>query len=243
MTGLLDKLSALPQLQELLAALHSSAVTCCAAVTGLSPVHRAMFSAALAAETKRPLLLLCADEKDVQRQAADIRVLLGVEPVCLPERELQLRPAAYSRQWENARLSALYRMARGDAPVVVTTAAALVQRCLSREVLLAAAFSLEVGARYDVQDLCRRLTAAGYTRTDQVEGPGQFALRGGILDVFSPGEERPLRCEFFDDELDSLGEFETATQRRVLNRRQVCILPKRPPPPTPPGAWRMPPAA
>ena len=79
MTGLLDKLSALPQLQELLAALHSSAVTCCAAVTGLSPVHRAMFSAALAAETKRPLLLLCADEKDVQRQAADIRVLLDVE--------------------------------------------------------------------------------------------------------------------------------------------------------------------
>ena len=225
MTGLLDKLSALQQLQELLTALHSSAVTCCAAVTGLAPVHRAMFSAALAAETKRPLLLLCADEKDVQRQAADIRVLLGVEPVCLPERELQLRPAAYSRQWENARLSALYRMARGDAPVVVTTAAALVQRCLSREVLLAAAFSLEVGARYDVQDLCRRLTAAGYTRTDQVEGAGQFALRGGILDVFSPGEERPLRCEFFDDELDSLGEFETATQRRVLNRRQVCILP------------------
>ena len=225
MTGLLDKLSALPQLQELLAALHSSAVTCCAAVTGLAPVHRAMLSAALAAETKRPLLLLCADEKDVQRQAADIRVLLGAEPVCLPERELQLRPAAYSRQWENARLSALYRMARGDAPVVVTTAAALVQRCLSREVLLSAAFSLEVGARYDVQDLCRRLTAAGYIRTDQVEGAGQFALRGGILDVFSPGEERPLRCEFFDDELDSLGEFETATQRRVLNRRQVCILP------------------
>ena len=58
-----------------------------------------------------------------------------------------------------------------------------------------------------------------------MEGAGQFALRGGILDVFSPGEERPLRCEFFDDELDSLGEFETATQRRVLNRRQVCILP------------------
>ena len=120
-------------------------------------------------------------------------------------------------------MSALYRMARGDAPVVVTTAAALVQRCLSREVLLAAAFSLEVGARYDVQDLCRRLTAAGYTRTDQVEGPGQFALRGGILDVFSPGEERPLRCEFFDDELDSLGEFETATQRRVLNLSLIHI--------------------
>ena len=192
MTGLLDKLSALPQLQELLAALHSSAVTCCAAVTGLSPVHRAMFSAALAAETKRPLLLLCADEKDVQRQAADIRVLLGVEPVCLPERELQLRPAAYSRQWENARLSALYRMARGDAPVVVTTAAALVQRCLSREVLLAAAFSLEVGARYDVQDLCRRLTAAGYTAPIRWRGPASLPC-GAVFWTCSP-LGRSARC-------------------------------------------------
>ena len=131
MTGLLERLSALPQLQELLAALSGSG-TCCAAVTGLSPVHRAMAAAALAARTGRPLLLLCADEKDAQRQAADIRVLLDIEPVRLPERELQLRPAAYSRQWENARLAALYRMAKGDAPVVVATAAALVQRCLPR---------------------------------------------------------------------------------------------------------------
>ena len=224
MTGLLERLSALPQVQELLAALNGSG-PCCAAVTGLSPVHRAMAAAALTAKTGRPLLLLCADEKDAQRQAADIRVLLDIEPVRLPERELQLRPAAYSRQWENARLAALYRMAKGDAPVVVATAAALVQRCLPRDTLLSAAFSLEVGGQYDVQALCRCLTAAGYARTQQVEGPGQFALRGGILDVFSPGEERPLRCEFFDDELDSMGEFEVSTQRRVLNRPAVDILP------------------
>ena len=223
MTGLLQKLLTLPQLRELTAAITGR--DRCAAVTGLSPVHRAMLSAAVASETKRPLLLLCADEKECARQAADLRVLLDTEPVRLPERELQLRPAAYSRQWENSRLSALYRMARGDAPVVVATAAAMTQRCLPRDVLLDVSFTLEVGGQYDVRALCGRLAAAGYTRTDQVEGPGQFALRGGILDVFSPGEERPLRCEFFDDELDSMGEFEVSTQRRVLNRRQVCILP------------------
>ena len=223
MTGLLQKLLTLPQLRELTAAITGR--DRCAAVTGLSPVHRAMLSAAVASETKRPLLLLCADEKECARQAADLRVLLDTEPVRLPERELQLRPAAYSRQWENSRLSALYRMARGDAPVVVATAAAVTQRCLPRDVLLDVSFTLEVGGQYDVRALCGRLAAAGYTRTDQVEGPGQFALRGGILDVFSPGEERPLRCEFFDDELDSMGEFEVSTQRRVLNRRQVCILP------------------
>ena len=223
MTGLLQKLLTLPQLRELTAAITGR--DRCAAVTGLSPVHRAMLSAAVASETKRPLLLLCADEKECARQAADLRVLLDTEPVRLPERELQLRPAAYSRQWENSRLSALYRMARGDAPVVVATAAAMTQRCLPRDVLLDVSFTLEVGGQYDVRALCGRLAAAGYTRTDQVEGPGQFALRGGILDVFSPGEERPLRCEFFDDELDSMGEFETATQRRVLNRQRAHILP------------------
>ena len=223
MNGLLEKLLTLPELRELAAEVHKT--RCCAAVTGLSPVHRAMVAAALAEETKRPLLLLCADEKECTRQAADVQVLLGVEPVRLPERELQLRPASYSRQWENARLSALYRMAQGDAPVVVATPAAMVQRCLPRETLLHAAFSLEVGGQYDVAALCSRLIAGGYTRTEQVEGAGQFALRGGILDVFSPGEERPLRCEFFDDELDSMGEFEVATQRRVLNRQRAHILP------------------
>ena len=223
MNGLLEKLLTLPELRELAAEVHKT--RCCAAVTGLSPVHRAMVAAALAEETKRPLLLLCADEKECARQAADVQVLLGVEPVRLPERELQLRPASYSRQWENARLSALYRMVQGDAPVVVATPAAMVQRCLPRETLLHAAFSLEVGGQYDVAALCSRLIAGGYTRTEQVEGAGQFALRGGILDVFSPGEERPLRCEFFDDELDSMGEFEVATQRRVLNRQRAHILP------------------
>ena len=223
MNGLLEKLLTLPELRELAAEVHKT--RCCAAVTGLSPVHRAMVAAALAEETKRPLLLLCADEKECARQAADVQVLLGVEPVRLPERELQLRPASYSRQWENARLSALYRMAQGDAPVVVATPAAMVQRCLPKELLRSAAFSLEVGGQYDVAALCSRLIAGGYTRTEQVEGAGQFALRGGILDVFSPGEERPLRCEFFDDELDSMGEFETATQRRVLNRQRAHILP------------------
>ena len=83
MNGLLEKLLTLPELRELAAEVHKT--RCCAAVTGLSPVHRAMVAAALAEETKRPLLLLCADEKECARQAADVQVLLGVEPVRLPE--------------------------------------------------------------------------------------------------------------------------------------------------------------
>lgn len=65
------------------------------------------------------------------------------------------------------------------------------QRTMEPEVLECCCVTLEVGKSHDLNDLAETLTAAGYTRCDQVEGPGQFALRGGILDVFSPGMDRP----------------------------------------------------
>ena len=192
-------------------------------ITGVSPVHRAQVEAALHLETRRPLVVLCPDEREARRQAGDLRVLTGEEPLVLPARELQWRPMEASRQWENRRLAALYRL--GSSPVVVTTPEALVQRCIPPRVLERTVLTLAVGQRWDLGDLARRLAGAGYTRCDQVEGPGQFALRGGILDVFSPGMEQPVRCEFFDDEIDSLGIFDTATQRRVENRREALLLP------------------
>jgi len=138
--GLVKKLAELPQMRELTAALTGRER--CAAVTGLSPVHRAMTAAVAAAETKRPVLLLCADEKEAGRQAADMAALTGREPVVLPERELRLRPAAYSRQWENSRLAALHRMA-GGSPVTVAAVGAMVQRCIPRSVLEDAVFTLD----------------------------------------------------------------------------------------------------
>ena len=153
-------------------------------------------------------------------------VMEGEEPVVLPAREWQLRPAAaYSRQWEYRRLWALYRLAQEKPRVIVATAAAMAQLCLPAAVLQKTAFTLEVGQQYDVTALTAQLTAAGYVRAQQVEGAGQFALRGGILDIFSPGPERPVRCEFFDDELDSMGDFDVTTQRRVENRQRFTVLP------------------
>lgn len=111
MEGLIRQLLTLPQLQELTAGMagrekHSM-------VTGLSPVQRAAVAAAAAEQTGRPLLMLCADEQECARQTADLRALTGEEPVVLPAREWQLRPAAaYSRQWEYRRLWALYRLAQ-----------------------------------------------------------------------------------------------------------------------------------
>ena len=222
MESLLRQLMELKELQELAALIRQGDTP--ALVTGLSPVHRAQAAAALAAEADRPLLMVCADERECNRMALDLQTLLHTEPVILPGREIQLRPtAAASRQWEYRRLQSLYRM--GNSRVVVTTADALMQRCIPSEILIQAATTLAVGQQHDIAVLVQRLTAAGYTRADAVEGPGQYALRGGILDIFSPHAEHPIRCEFFDDEIDAMGVFDTLTQRRIHNISEALLLP------------------
>mgnify|MGYP000888699760 CR=1 FL=1 len=85
--------------------------------------------------------------------------------------------------------------------------------------------TLRVGAEYSMPELIERLTRAGYSRASLVEGVGQFALRGGILDVYSPGEKQPVRCEFFGDELDAMGFFDPTTQRRTENTEEALLLP------------------
>ena len=195
-------------------------------LTGVSSVHRAMLCAAIRANKGQKLLVLCSDEKEVQRCASDLRALTGEEVTVLQGRAWQFRPAAaMSRQWEHRRLRALYEMAEGNANIVVATVEAAVQRCIPPAVLRKAAFTLKQGERYDIAALTEQLVRSGYVRCQQVEGAGQFALRGGILDVFSPAMEQPVRCEFWDDELDAMGVFDGSTQRRTHNVKEALLLP------------------
>ncbi|MBQ3548644.1 MAG: transcription-repair coupling factor [Oscillospiraceae bacterium] len=219
-------LAALFALEETTALLHGAQAHRRPRLTGVSSVHRAMVCAALHVYGKKPLLVLCSDEKEMQRCAADLQALTGCEVTQLQGRQWQFRPtSAASRQWEHRRLRALSSMAEGTAPIVVSTVEAAVQRCIPPSVLREAVISLQQGTRYDIEELTSRLVRSGYTRCQQVEGPGQFALRGGILDVFSPAMDTPVRCEFWDDELDAMGEFDVASQRRKRNITAARLLP------------------
>ena len=224
MEQLLQKLNTIPEVAELIRRVEEGG--CPAAVNGLQPVQRACVGAAVARALDRPAVFVCGDEREAQVLSGDLRTLLGGEPVTLLGREWQLRPGAVSsRAWEQNRLAALYAMARGQARVIVATADALCARTLPPERLVSLSRTLEVGQRAELQDLAEQLVCAGYTRCQQVEGVGQFALRGGILDVFSPLMEQPVRCEFFDDEIDSMGTFDPGTQRRVKNVKSALVLP------------------
>ncbi len=224
MKHLLETLMTLPEAGELLRRVEDGG--CPAAVTGLQPVQRACLGAAVARAAGRPAVFVCGDEGEARQLAGDLEALLGEPPVTLLSREWQLRPGAVSsRDWERGRLAALYAMAQGAPGAVVAAADALMARTLPPRLLRELSVTLRAGDRQDLPELADRLLSAGYVRCQQVEGVGQFALRGGILDVFSPLMDQPVRCEFFDDEIDSMGAFDPGTQRRTANLDSALILP------------------
>ena len=132
---------------------------------------------------------------------------------------------AASRQTEQRRLAALYRLAAGKAPVMTASVSGLIQRTIPRDTLVRAAFTITDGGSCAIEDVEDALVRCGYSRCDQVEGQGQFARRGGILDFFSPGESEPVRIEFWGDDIDSMGHFDIADQRRTEQIKQCTILP------------------
>ena len=224
MEQFLKQLQTIPEVAELIRRVDGGG--CPAAVSGLQPVQRACVGAAVAAAAGRPAVFLCGDEREVRQLAGDLETLTGQAVVTLAAREWQFRPGAVSsREWERRRLAALYAMARGEARVVVAAADALMARTMPPQLLAELSFTLEAGGRADPKEIAERLLAAGYARCDQVEGVGQFALRGGILDVYSPLMDQPVRCEFFDDEIDSMGAFDPGTQRRTANVDTALVLP------------------
>ena len=161
-----------------------------------------------------------------KRLQEELKAFLKEKVPILPSRELTLYDSAVvSRGWEQKRLRQLYDLACGNTPIQIFSWESLSQRTMPPRVLLDAAFRLETGKEYQMDDLLNRLTSSGYSRCGMVEGPGQFAVRGGILDIFSPAADMPVRAEFFGDELDTMGYFDPDTQRRTENVDSVTILP------------------
>ena len=223
MEQLLSLLKTMPEYNGLLSALKSGEN---AAVTGIGQINRSHIIAGLYRETNRPVVLLCQDDMAARRLQEELKCFLEETAPILPGRELTLYDAAVvSRAWEQKRLRQLYDLTRGQTRLQIMSWEAMSLRTIPPAALLNAAFTLEVGKEYSMDDLTARLTAAGYSRCGMVEGPGQFALRGGILDVFSPAADQPVRVEFFGDELDTMGCFDPQTQRRNENIDSITILP------------------
>ena len=199
-------------------------------ISGLSAVHRANLAAALCNALDRPLFVVCPDDTAAENFARDLQSMLQRPSQCLGLREFTFLPAeAVSRRVEQQRLAVLSSLIdaeqTGKPTVTVASVSALLQRTVPKEILQKAAFTISSEESYAIEDIEEALIRCGYEKTEQVEGPGQFARRGGILDLFSPAEDQPVRMEFWGDEIDSMGYFDISSQRRDEPVRECRILP------------------
>ncbi|MGI9082271.1 MAG: DEAD/DEAH box helicase, partial [Thermoleophilaceae bacterium] len=182
-------------------------------------------------EPSRPALVVAGDDRAARDLAADLRQFLGPRPVHLyPARGVQyeshLTPPPHLVGLRIAALDALLAQESvGEgAAVVIASAVALAEKVPDPE-LRPHGFRIEKGGLLDLEETAAQLVACGYERADQVEERGQFALRGDILDVYPATEERAVRCELFDVEVERLTFFSTFTQRSLEEVEGVAIEP------------------
>src|SRR2546421_1700518 len=184
-----------------------------------------VFAVWLARRAGRPVLALVPDPEGTFQEAGawfrdDVRTV-----VCPAVETLPFDRLAPEEETVRRRLEAIDALGAGEPVVCFTSWTAMTRPTLAREALRRWGFTLKPGQTYAVDDLVRRLATLGYRREALVQGRGEFSLRGGILDCFPPDRRRPLRSEFFGDELESLREFEVESQGSVGDIANARILP------------------
>ncbi len=187
-------------------------------LSGLHGPARALALAACRSGTRRPILVVCRTDEVATALAGDLTFFLGSEVALLPEREADLEARA-------GRVAALSRFRNGQAVVLVASVAAALPRTIPPAVLEAAVISLYPRRIIARDDLLRTLASGGYRAVAQVTDPGEFAVRGGMLDCFPPQLRQPARVEFFGDEVQSLRSFDPETQRSLHPVSLVTLLP------------------
>ncbi len=182
---------------------------------------------ALCRETGAKALVIAYDEADAKAIYNDIS-MMNEKAVYFPAKDFIFYSAdVHSSDITRERFKAVDALIRGEADIVCTTVEALSERLMKREELEKYVFELKEGDIIPLDELAQRLVFMGYERCDTVEGPGQFAIRGGIADIFSPVHETAVRLEFWDDEIDSIRAFDIMSQRSLARSRNLRVFPVR----------------
>ncbi len=198
------------------------------AVSGLWGSSAPMTAGIVARRLQRPLLLVTAHLDDADNARDDIETLFGATPEVLAAWEGLPGEGAAAAEVAAERTALCARLASGDVPeAIVAPIQALLASVPTPATLDANAVDVTVGGRRDPRQLVEWLVAHGFHRQDQVEQAGDFALRGGILDVLVSGAVDAIRIEFFDDVVESIRAFEVGTQRsvRTLGRTRIALPP------------------
>ena len=197
------------------------------ALFGLPGAGRAQVYAALCRSMGKPLCIVTPGEAEATRFAADLNTL-GIAAAVFPARDYVLRPIeGASREYEYRRLAVLGSLVGGRLSAVCVPVEALSQYTVPREDFCAGTRTIRPEDTLPRQELLDLLFRAGYARRAQVDGPGQFSVRGDIVDLYAPDMAAPVRMEFWGDEVDSLNTFDLSTQRREDPVEKLYVSPAR----------------
>jgi transcription-repair coupling factor (superfamily II helicase) len=219
-----------PALEGALGALRAGAGI--AGIAGLQDVAKALVAAHVARELRRPAFVVVESNDRAEELAETIRFFATVFGGS--GQSVAMLPAFDVDPWQEGpphpdilerRAATLYRLAGGELSLVLVPLGAALWRYQGTAAYRALGRTLETDQEMALEDLVEHLAAVGYARTEMVELPGQFAVRGGILDVFSPESARPVRIELLGDTVESVREFDPRTQRSVAPVVRTTLLP------------------
>lgn len=198
-------------------------------ISGLNGSATAMILRGLLEDQNRPLLVVTTTSEEARDLADDLGSLIDPLQVShFPSR--QILPYDFKApvgEVMGRRISTLNALINKRTKIVITPMRALMEPTMNLDALKTGSISFKVGDEIELEDLVHRLVTLGFRRVPNVEEVGDFALRGGLVDFFSPGDEVPVRVELFGDEVDSIRQFDVSTQRTLNRIKQVALLPKR----------------
>ncbi len=226
----LERLLRLPSLEGTLAELRSNGNL--VALSGLQDVAKALVAAHLAHELRRPAFFITDSNRRAESLADSLRLFFQIFPghtggvAVLPSFDsLPWDPQSPHADILERRAATLYRLANGEVSLVIAPIASALWRYQDPYVYLTLARTLAKDSEVSHEELITHLASTGYARTEMVDLPGQFAVRGGIVDVFSPEAPRPVRLELLGDTIEGVREFDPRTQRSVAPVVKTTILP------------------
>jgi transcription-repair coupling factor (superfamily II helicase) len=202
-------------------------------VSGLTATARAVYLPLMARAARQPVIVLVADNEAAEALEPMLRAgceLTGaVDPgavVRLPAHDvLPFENLSPHPDVQEQRAAALWKLATGVVSILIAPVEAAALRLFDRDYYAGLAVTLKRGEEVDVEVLTGHLASVGYTQMDLVEMPGQFTRRGGIMDVYSPESDRPVRIEFFGDEIETIRKFDPETQRSQSGLDEAQLLP------------------
>src|SRR5713101_1360355 len=202
-------------------------------VSGLTPTAKLLHFALLHRALQRPLLLLVANNRAAEQILPVLRAFCeltgaaeAASVVALPVYDvLPFENLSPHPEIQETRATTLWKIVTGRASLVVAPIASAAMCLREQEYYADLARVVRKGEAIDAERLVEHLNTVGYSAVDVVEMPGDYALRGGILDVYSPETDRPVRIEFFGDEVESMRSFDPGSQRSQTPRDEVVLLP------------------